>query len=30
MSSLEYNKIGDAGAKDIAAALEVNSTVEEL
>jgi len=30
VSSLEGNNIGDAGAKDIAAALEKNGTLMEL
>jgi len=30
VSSLDDNNIGDAGAKDIAAALEVNTTLETL
>jgi len=30
MNSLDDNNIGDAGAKDIAAALEVNTTLKWL
>jgi hypothetical protein len=30
MGSLEYNKIGDEGARDLGAALQVNTTMTTL
>jgi hypothetical protein len=30
MGSLTYNNIGDAGARDLGAALQVNTTLTEL
>jgi hypothetical protein len=30
MGSLHFNKVGDAGARDLGAALQVNTTLTEL